>query len=332
MISPADFIRLPYTPDLTTAGAAYACRSLAHTYDRMGGGEFKRLRRIAAGIAVELAFRRHLGAGGVPFDTLGATPFTDPDKYDIALGGRKCDVKSYLIYHKGRIREMSADPARLLNAEALVPVDQVNSDHLPDDGLYVFGFLAALVTDTQADLARAVAAEQPILMIHPMPGKWAHPPHWQTLGELAAKTDAPAGMRLEIGGQDSAHKFASLPVALPPGTRVSAGAGWHAVSYLASRELPAGTVGIHSPTLGETHLAQAGEWGNIWLYGMEMILTGYIKRGEFRRRARRLPAGARVFQYPQTRTENFCLPMKELYPLPALFTRARNWAEKHNRR
>jgi hypothetical protein len=37
MITPNDFLHLPYTPDLTEGGIAYAIRSLPYTYDRMGG-------------------------------------------------------------------------------------------------------------------------------------------------------------------------------------------------------------------------------------------------------------------------------------------------------
>jgi hypothetical protein len=108
MIAPADLVRLPFSPDLTLGGVAYACRSLPHTYDRMGGSDFQRLRRIVAGKAVELAFRRHLAAQAVPYDTLGATPFTDPDHYDVALGGRRCDLKSFLIFQKNTIHRLHA--------------------------------------------------------------------------------------------------------------------------------------------------------------------------------------------------------------------------------
>ncbi len=79
MITSSDFLHLPYTPDLTEGGIAYAIRSLPYTYDRMGGSPFNRLRRIVAGVAVELAFRRHLSEQDIPYDVKGATPFTDPD-------------------------------------------------------------------------------------------------------------------------------------------------------------------------------------------------------------------------------------------------------------
>ena len=64
MISTSDFIHLPYTLDLTKSGIAYAVRSLAYTYNRMGGSPYDRLRRIVAGVAVELAFRRYLAEHG----------------------------------------------------------------------------------------------------------------------------------------------------------------------------------------------------------------------------------------------------------------------------
>jgi hypothetical protein len=90
MINKNDLLHLSYTPDLTQGGIAYACRSLAYTYDRMGGSPADWLRRIVAGVAVELAMRRYLGEQAVPFDVLGATPFTRPDHYDVALGGHRC--------------------------------------------------------------------------------------------------------------------------------------------------------------------------------------------------------------------------------------------------
>jgi len=60
MISVSDLLHLPYTRDLTEGGIAYALHSLPYTYNRMGGSPYDRLRRIAAGAAVELAFRRYL--------------------------------------------------------------------------------------------------------------------------------------------------------------------------------------------------------------------------------------------------------------------------------
>src|SRR6185436_14326211 len=150
MISPSDLIHLPYTRDLTEGGIAYAVRSLPYTYNRMGGSPYDRLRRIVAGVAVELAFRRHLSEQNVPFDVMGATPFTDPDRYDVSLGGRRCDIKSFLITYRTQISEMKRDPQVVLKAPALVPSDQNAAEGRTDHDIYLFAFLPALVAASQA--------------------------------------------------------------------------------------------------------------------------------------------------------------------------------------
>ncbi|HEX2696610.1 MAG TPA: hypothetical protein VHM28_02810, partial [Anaerolineales bacterium] len=172
MLNSSDIIRLPYTPDLTEAGITYACRSLPHTYDRMGGSPFDRLRRIVAGVAVELAFRRHLTQEKIPFDVKGATPFTDPDRYDVSLGGHRCDIKSFLITYRDQITSLRTDPGLMLKAPALVPLEQYSADgHSPND-LYLFAFLTGLIAASPEDVQKASEARQPTYLIHTMPKTW----------------------------------------------------------------------------------------------------------------------------------------------------------------
>ena len=327
MITVDDLVTIPYSDDLTQAGITYACRSLSYTYDRMGGSKFERLRRIVAGIAVELAFRRRLTAEDVPFGNLGMTHFTQPDRYDVSLGGRRCDIKSYMIYRKDRIREIRRTPEVLLDAHALVPEDQFRGESFRDEDLYIFSFLTALVTRARREIQRPIAAGQPTFLLHPLPRRWARPEHWRALGPLAIKSDFDHPVELEIGGQDGARAFRVEQVLLPPRTRVEVETTFHAIHYFHAPELPDGRLGIHSPALEETYIAELHEWGNIWVYGMGIVLAGYMKCGEFRRTANRLPAGSRVLQYPRTRTDNMSVPMRQLHPLRDLFARAKNWSQ-----
>jgi hypothetical protein len=328
MLTPADFIRLPYTPDLTQAGIAYACQSLHYTYDRMGGDRFARLRRIVAGKAVELAFKRLLEARQVPYDLLGTTPFTDPDRYDIAIGGRCCDIKSFMLSHKRQIRQVRRNPAMLLEADALVPTDQVASDHLNDEDLYIFAFLLALITPNQRTLSQAQVARQPIHLIYPTPKAWARPERWKSLGTLALKSNTSAAITLELGGQSSHHGFQTEQITLKPRQRATCQVDFYSLSYLQIPEMPDGVIGVHSPGLQATLLVEPLEWGNIWIYGMEIVLAGYLPRGEFRHTARLLPANSAAFQYRHTRTENLALPVQQLQPLETFFERARQWTKK----
>jgi hypothetical protein len=64
------------------------------------------------------------------------------------------------------------------------------------------------------------------------------------------------------------------------------------------------------------------DWGNIWVYGMQVWLAGYVTREEFSRRASFIPAGSHAFPYQQTQVKNLALPVSELRPLSELFERA----------
>lgn len=331
MITASDFIILPYTPDMTLAGIKYACQSLPYTYDRMGGNQIKRLRRIVAGKGVELAFKRHLNQNQIPHDMLGSTPFTDPDHYDIAIGGRCCDIKSFLLTQKERIRQIRANPQQILKAEALVPVDQINSQHFGSEDIYIFAFLMALLTQNQKTVMEAITANQPVYLIHALPKTWSKPTQWGSLGQLAVKSNASQPIKLELGGQNQQHQFQSEQVILHPQKRRIIRAEFATLHYLYTPTLPDGTIGIHSSGLDKTLLIESLSWGNIWVYGIEIIFGGYITHAEFEQKANRISAGSRVFMYPRTLTENFSIPIQKLHPLQALFSQAKSWQNNNDR-
>jgi hypothetical protein len=326
MQTKSDLIHLAYTPDLSEAGSTYACRSLAYTYNRMGGTSFERLRRIAAGVAVELAFRRYLGEHAVPFDVLGATPFTEPDRYDVSLGGHRCDLKSFLITRRSQIEAIRRDPGCVLAAPALVPLDQFAAEgHRPDD-LYVFAFLLGNVASARSEVERARSAGGPTRLIHPLPEAWARPVDWLPLDELALKSECAAPLTIELGGQTAGRDFVTLRLELPPRRRVVVERSFHSLAYVQVDRPPEMRVGLHSPRHGETYLISSTDWGNIWIYGLEVLLAGYSTHEEYRRRASVLGIGQPTFQYAHTRTKNLAVPLADLRPLEPLCDQVRAWA------
>ena len=132
MQNSSHLIRLPYTPDLTEGGIVYALRTLSNSFERSGVKPYDRIRRVVAEAAVELAFRRYLSQQEIPFDVIGASPFTDPDKYNVSLGGHRCDIKSFLISHRDQIAQIRTDPSIILDTPALVPSDYHNMDGYTD--------------------------------------------------------------------------------------------------------------------------------------------------------------------------------------------------------
>jgi hypothetical protein len=328
MISASDLIHLPYTPDLTEGGIAYAVRSLPYTHNRMGGTPFDRLRRIVAGVAVELAFRRYLSEQNVPYDVRGATPFTDPDRYDVSLGGHRCDLKSFLITHREQISEMRRDPGVVLQAPALVPSDQHAAAGHSENDLYLFAFLSGVIAASQADLKKAIRADQPCYLLHVMPDAWGRPQTWSPLGPLVLKSESDAALTVELGGQDKGRGYLTRTLDLPPRARVEVQDPFFALSYVHVKSVPDARIGIRSPIRKETHLIAPLEWGNVWVYGLDILLTGYLTRDEFRRRASFIRPGTRVFQYNRTRTKNLGVPIADLKPLDDLFEKVKEWELK----
>lgn len=328
-LSSNSLLRLPYSDDLTLAGITYALRSLAYTYDRMGGSSFKRLRRIVAGKAVELAFRRYLDENKVPYNILGTTPFTDPDRYDVALGGHRCDLKSFLICHRKMIRQIRRQPELLLDAAALVPSDQLESEHLRADDLYIFAFVTALMAAHSTETQRAFEAGQPIYLVHPMPERWARPKDWTSLGKIVFKSESAPILTLELGGQTSTREFCTQTVKLFPGKRFTLDEKFFTLAYLHLHEFPLGRVGVYSSMLEETYLVEPYEWANIWVYGMDVFLAGYISHAEFRQYSELLPKGSRVWQYSATLTTNNCISVHNLHCLTSLLEQVIAWKKKN---
>lgn len=325
MIGVKDFIHLPYTPDLTEGGIAYAVHSLPYTYNRMGGSPYDRLRRIVAGVAVELAFRRYLGEHEIPFDIMGATPFTEPDRYDVSLGGRRCDIKSFLISYREQISQMKRNPKVVLGAPALVPSDQNAADGHHHNDLYLFSFLSGLVAASQENNQKIVKTKKPYYFIHVMPDTWTRPSKWASLGVLTLKSDSEERQLVEIGGQDEGREMRSLEVEIPPKKRVQLDDKFHSLTYIHAKQVSTARIGVYSPSRKQTHIVGPSEWGNIWVYGMDILLAGYLTREEFNQRASFLREGARVFQYDRTRTKNLAVNVCDLKPLSELFEHTKQW-------
>ncbi|HLA87236.1 MAG TPA: hypothetical protein VJL10_04385 [Anaerolineales bacterium] len=320
MLTPSDLIHLPYTPDLTESGIAFALRSLTHSFDRKGSSPYDRLRRDVANVAVELAFRRYLSQQNIPFEVKAATPFTDHERYDVTLGGRRCDLKSYLISHRAQIAEMRRNPAVLLNAPALVPSDHHASDGHSYNDLYLFAFLSGLIAASQADLKKVVESKQPHYLIHAMPEEWRKPLNWNPLGALMLKSDSEDELLIEISGQDQGRELKRYTVSLAPKTKIVVTESFYSLTSLHVRRVPDARVGVRCEAITEAHIISQLEWGNIWVYGMEIFLAGYISHEEFSQRANFLLPNSKVFQYEHTRVKNLSLPISNLKPIQNLLT------------
>lgn len=319
MITPSDLLRLPYTPDLTEGGIAYALRSLANAYERAGRSPYDRLRHQIAGAAVELAFRRHLSQNDIPFEVKAASPFADPDRYDVFLDGRRCDIKSFFISHRGQIAQIRREPSALMSAPALVPSDHHARDGHSYTDLYIFAFLTGLTAVSQADLRKAIEAKQPHYLVHAMPEKWRRPAAWNPLGRLALKSESDEELLIEITGQGEAREMKRTVISLPPKTKITSDESFHSITSLHVRRAPEARIGVRCEAIREIHVVPPLAWANLWVYGMDVFLAGFISYEEFGQRAHTVLPNSRVFQYERTRVKNLGVPLASLKPIRRLF-------------
>ena len=117
----------------------------------------------------------------------------------------------------------------------------------------------------------------------------------------------------------------SIEVEIPPKTRIQIDDGFYSLAYIHMKNMPQARMGIHSPRRGETYVVNSLDWGNIWVYGLDILLAGYLTRAEFRQQASFVREGARVFQYEHTRTKNLAVNVYDLKPLSELLASAKEW-------
>ncbi|MCC7118596.1 MAG: hypothetical protein IT310_08740 [Anaerolineales bacterium] len=315
-LSPADLIRAPYTPDLTTGGIAYALNALTHP--RFSAAPYEKLRRRVASAAAELAFRRYLSQQNIPFETQAATPFTDAERYDVTLNGQRCEVKSYFISYRPQALSLRHSPEVLLKEYALIPSDEhAREGHKPND-LYLFAFVAGLVAASQTDLKKVLDKGLPHYLAYVLPEAWRKPLYWNPLGRLTLKSESDEEMLVEIHGQAGAREMKRVTISLPPGVKVNLAEEFYSITALRVNQLPKARVGLHCEAIQENCVIAPLDWSNLWVYGLEIFFTGYLSHAEFSQKAQPLAANSRTFQYERTKVKNLAVPLNELKPLHAL--------------
>jgi len=327
MLKVSDFVYLPYTTDLTEGAIAYTLHLTKSMIHFSGKPFYDQMRRKTANTIVELAFRRYLSSHEISFDVQSAMPFTDPGRYNVMLGRRRCDIKSYLITNRKQIGTIKHNPGILMDAPALVPSDKNATEGHSEQDIYLFVFVTGFATTSQTDLYQAVRKKLPTYLLHIMPDTWSHPKNWHPLGKMVLKSESTESQIIRINGQDEGRELRSIEVTLLPHTRVEVSENLFSILYIYNQTLPDARVGVYTSTQSKAHIINPADWGNIWVYGIEIVLAGWITHKEFNHRAKMLHEGAKVFQYSRTRTKNVFVHVHELNPISTLLERTMDWSK-----
>lgn len=334
MFTQSDLIHLPFTPDLTQAGIAYYCRSLSRLHSRSSSSKRHLVHNSIADKAVELALRRYMVSQEIPHGNLCATPFSDPDQHDILLGGHRYQIKSIHIFERNVIRNLRKDPGCLLRWPAVISVDELWDEFFDESIIYIFTISTALVTANRTDLERAQSCGQPLYWMH-IPSKEWHSSHKHTsFCKISLKSEATKPIHIELGGYNSNLKFHSEHISLPPLCRVEIQTDFCSLSYLHAEPIPNGRIGLHSPNVAAPYIISPHRWDNIWVYGMSIILAGYILRREIKRStiySSNLPTPLSKTSNRHTSIDSRTMlyPMAKLSPITDLFKRTKGWSNEY---
>ena len=282
MVSSSDFISLEYTQDLAQAGVLLTHRSLSHLQARETTPTFPELRNQVASSTLALAFRRLIYREKIPHQYLETTPFSDPEHRDITIGGHKCNLIHTLISQRTQIRHALKDSDSLLSSKVYIPGDQTASVSYNEDDINIFAFLFGLVTPNLHAIRNAQEAKQPVFLIHHFPPRWQSLEKWATLGRLVVKNNSKQTLNIQVCGHKANRGYQSEFICLSPGDKRPVSKDYYSLNNLHIDRLPFGRVEIHSPTRTETHRIRPVDWGNLWIYGTQIKIVGYLTCGGFR--------------------------------------------------
>jgi hypothetical protein len=327
MVSESDFVTIPFNHDMTLAGIKFTCQSFTSKRENLGKPYTKMLWGMIAKNVVKLGFKRYLDKTTVPYEMLRPTPFTDPDYYDIFIGGRRCDIHVIMITDKRQIRLIQAEPHLLLKAEALNPIDLLSGDEFFDEDILIFTVVTALVTPNRDTIEKANAAGQPLYMFNMLPSNWVNPVKWNSLGTILVESNQENTIQLEFGGINIHRQFQFESLSLKPYTQMDLKQNFYTLSYVYTPNLPDDTIRVNSSFLKETYLVEPYSWNNLWIYGMDIIIGGFVTRMEYQKNARYISKINRNINSVCDSKEIFTLPIQSLNPINDLFKLAKSWSQ-----
>jgi hypothetical protein len=258
-----------------------------------------------------------LAAEEISFGVQTPAPFLDPDRYDLRVGNRTCELKSYLIGRSREWRAFGGHPQLILDAPALVPLDRHVTDTVRANDIYIFAFVGAGAVD-RAPSRRGAAAPEDEFWLHFLPAAWRRARGSAPLGPISLKSADEAGVVVELDGIDGggAPTVHNLPVA--GHERLVLDNSMIALSHMGARDRPAARLGLHAASRGLMHVVEPRDWHNVWMEGWGIIVVGWMAREDFRARAQLLPAGSRVLQFDRTRLKNLAVTISHLRPIASL--------------
>lgn len=168
----------------------------------------------------------------------------------------------------------------MLSAPACLAESVMNSDQMGHSDLLVFTFASISPEPSWHERRHALETNQGLFLIYLLPDAWQTIPQpWKLTSDSQEEID------LELGGLTRDRSDFSQSFYLPPQSAVEIAPGAARIAFLATRQIPNGTITIQAAQ-SRHHQILPHHWGNLWVESDLILLVGVISVGEFRRCAR----------------------------------------------
>jgi hypothetical protein len=318
MVTDADLIQLPFTPDLTMAGIYTACRGIVKQYPGAGVPLLKVFQRMVVHNAMELAFRRYLGSIKVSYNSVARKTFAGPDVVDMVLNGWRVDLIPFFLENSEQVQKIQTAPSCLLEAEVILPSDDVVGELPGEKRIYVFVYVTGRLTHDWNDIRKAQSAGQPVFLMHFLPLNWFHSHGSHSLGRLNIRSEGDRDLQLQLIGEANDGQVIIETLSLTKGMQVMTECVYRTLTLLHLEHEANGRIELSSSRRGMGYQVSPAEWVNGWVYGMSIYLCGYISHGDFARRSRRWAPGKQGIRPSKISGKKRSLQVNELCPLAEL--------------
>jgi hypothetical protein len=321
MISARDLVYLPYSSDLTAAGIIHAGRRLPRLHAPARRNVYDTIRRDIAATAFQLAFQRYLDRAGVQYRPAKEWGFARPESRAIEIGGRRCELKPFLISRPDQLRALASARALALRADAVIPLERFVAEQLRDEDVYLFALVTAHIEDKGAGPRQGEGEPNSTYWMHAMPRSWMIPALWGPLERLSAKSEGGAPVSLCLSGESASKEVEEEWMNLQAGRSVNVSTSLYSVFQAHLARPSPGRIGLRSRVHPRAHVIKPSDWHNVWIRGEVVCLLGWITRARFQAMARQIPEGSRLFQFSRTKTKNLGVTTSALQPVADLLDR-----------
>lgn len=311
MIGASDLVRIPYNAELCRAGIEVACQRLAvsgPTGKPVHGG----LRRMAMQASAELALRRYLQARQARYEIIPRNPFDKPVEYELLLDGRRCTLVIQAITRQALVESALKQDSLLLEGYFTMPLAELALGERREADLYLFACVLAQELPRRRD---ALAQDGGALWLYLFPERWRHPPRWAPLGKVLLSTKAAGPLEVLITGWDAARSLVNESLAFHPDEPVRPRTQFYSLVSLRANRPPEREIGLTCSRFTRPLVIAPMQWSNVWVYGKQIILMGWLTQGEIRRGW--LANRSRLATF-SNQAESVSIPIRRLHPLREL--------------